>query len=110
MNDTSSETACCENTDVELWRERRGDYYSDSMHVTQEGAIGINVGGLVFVKSLKEWHRLAGQTWQLRDKYGWPVERVTGRPVLNFIRLLIHANLRRTWKQRHDYRPNICPQ
>jgi hypothetical protein len=53
----------CKNTDRELWREPdkdgKGDFYSDSVHVTQEGGIGINVGGLVFVKSLAEWHKLA---------------------------------------------------
>jgi len=28
---------------------------------------------------------------QFLDRYGWPVERVEGRPVLNFFRLLIHT-------------------
>jgi hypothetical protein len=46
------------NTDRELWRER-DDYYAPSLHVTESGDIGINVGGLVFVKSLREWHALA---------------------------------------------------
>ena len=46
----------CENTDRELWREREGDYYADSIHVTKEGRIGINCGGHVFVMSLKDWH------------------------------------------------------
>lgn len=106
---------CCENTDIELWRDQSPlidgkDYYADSIHVTQSGGIGINVGGLVFVKPLREWHRLAGQTWQLRDKYGWPVERISGRPITNAIRLILHTNLRRTWQQRHDYRPNVRPQ
>ena len=32
-----------------------------------------------------------------RDKLGWPVEMVKGRRILNFVRLLIHTNLRRTW-------------
>lgn len=51
------------NTDRELWRE--GDpesgmsYYEPSIHVTEQGGIGINVGGLVFVKTLREWHALA---------------------------------------------------
>ena len=49
----------CENTDRELWREREGDYYSDSIHVTKDGGIGINCGGSVFVKSLRGWHELA---------------------------------------------------
>lgn len=50
------------NTDRELWREPdegNGSYYADSIHVTKEGGIGINAGGTVFVKPLREWHRLA---------------------------------------------------
>lgn len=33
------------------------------------------------------------------DKYGWPVERFSGRPVTNFIRLLLHTR-RIRWKGR----------
>lgn len=47
------------NTDRELWREREADFFADSIHVTEFGAIGINCGGSVFVKPLREWHRLA---------------------------------------------------
>lgn len=50
------------NTDRELYREPDkgdGSFYSDSIHVTRDGGIGINVGGSVFVKPLREWHRLA---------------------------------------------------
>lgn len=47
------------NTDRELWRERDGDYYADSIHVTESGGIGINCGGSVVVKSLREWFKLA---------------------------------------------------
>jgi len=50
---------CCMNTDVEIWRERPDDYYASSIHVTQDGRIGIDVGGTVYVKSVKEWHDLA---------------------------------------------------
>lgn len=56
-----AEQQCCENTDREIWREREGDYYADSIHVTKSGAIGIDCGGLVFVKSVREWHRLANE-------------------------------------------------
>lgn len=52
----------CENTDRELWRgpdEGSGDFYADSIHVTQTGGIGINCGGMVYVKPLREWHRIA---------------------------------------------------
>jgi hypothetical protein len=47
------------NTDVELWREQEGNYYSDSIHRTQSGGIGIDCGGTVFVKTLRQWHKLA---------------------------------------------------
>ena len=47
------------NTDKELFREVKGDYYSPSLHVTINGLIGINVGGSVHVMSLREWHKRA---------------------------------------------------
>lgn len=56
-----SENASALNTDRELWREREGDYYADSIHVTKQGGIGINCGGHVIVRSLKNWHGLAKQ-------------------------------------------------
>jgi hypothetical protein len=52
------------NTDRELWRgpdEGNGDYYADSIHVTASGAIGINCGGLVIVRPLREWHTSAAE-------------------------------------------------
>lgn len=51
----------CENTDREIWREREGDYYADSIHVTKEGSIGFNVGGTVIVMPHYEWHALAAK-------------------------------------------------
>jgi hypothetical protein len=56
----------CANTDRELWREGDGDgngmsYYEPSIHVTEQGGIGINVGGMVYVKTLREWHGLEEQ-------------------------------------------------
>ena len=50
-----------QNTDRELWREPPGDYYANSIHVTAGGGIGINVGGKVYVKPLKDWHALADE-------------------------------------------------
>lgn len=47
-----------ENTDRELWRERPGDYYADSLHVTETGSIGMNCGGYVIVMPIREWHKL----------------------------------------------------
>lgn len=49
----------CENTDREIWRERPGDAYADSIHVTKGGGIGINCGGHVIVMKARFWHRLA---------------------------------------------------
>lgn len=47
------------NTDRELWREREGDYYANSVSITDNGALAINVGGLVISKSLAAWHEQA---------------------------------------------------
>jgi hypothetical protein len=54
------------NTDRELWRKGDGDgngmsYYEPSIHVTEQGGIGVNVGGTVFVMPVEEWHRLAAE-------------------------------------------------
>lgn len=51
-----------QNTDRELWREREGDYYADSIFVTETGGIGMNVGGFVIVRPIGEWHKLAKPT------------------------------------------------
>jgi hypothetical protein len=61
-----SDTEAYENTDREIWRgpdEGNGSYYADSIFVTKEGAIGINCGGLVHVRSIREWHRMAAQSF-----------------------------------------------
>lgn len=51
------------NTDRELYRENTGNeagsFYENSLHVTELGNIGMNVGGHVFVHSIDEWHRLS---------------------------------------------------
>lgn len=54
----NSDVIQCINQDIELFRETPGDYYSNSLHVTKDGRIGINCGGTVFVMPLKEWHGL----------------------------------------------------
>jgi hypothetical protein len=49
MNDNTA----FKNTDRELWRgpdEGCGDFYADSIHITEGGGIGIDVGGHVIVK------------------------------------------------------------
>lgn len=48
------------NTDWHLWPIVSDDPFAPKMHVTALGAIGINVGGHVIVKSMREWHDLAG--------------------------------------------------
>ena len=48
-----------QNTDRELWRETEDDYYAPSLHVTEGGGIGMNVGGTVIVMPIREWHALA---------------------------------------------------
>jgi len=49
------------NTDRELWREPPGDYYANSIHLTEKGGIGINVGGHVIVRTLEQWHAALNQ-------------------------------------------------
>ena len=49
----------CANTDREIWRERFGDFYADSIHVTADGGIGINCGGSVIVMPLRKWYEAA---------------------------------------------------
>lgn len=58
MTDEGGMTGVCANTDIELWR-KTPDYYSPSLHITENGAIGINCGGLVFVLPIEVWHDLA---------------------------------------------------
>ncbi len=50
-----------QNTDVEVFRETPGDYYSPSAHVTAERSLGINVGGTVHVMPLRDWHEAAAR-------------------------------------------------
>ena len=33
---------------------------------------------------------------KLRDKWGWPVVTIKGRPITNFIRRVIHTNIAKT--------------
>jgi len=56
-----SEQMAVQNTDRELWREREGDYYANSIHVTAAGSIGIDVGGFVIVMPLARWHEFAAE-------------------------------------------------
>lgn len=56
-----------QNTDHELWREE-DSYYAPSIHVTLQQGIGINVGGHVFVKPVREWHKLASDYAALQQR------------------------------------------
>lgn len=50
------------NTDREIWRgpdEGNGSFYADSIHVTEGGSIGMNVGGEVIVMPIRNWFRAA---------------------------------------------------
>lgn len=53
------------NTDRELFRERLndpldpGDVYSPSIHVTQNGMIGMSVGGRIIQMSIRDWFKAA---------------------------------------------------
>jgi hypothetical protein len=38
----------------------------------------------------------------LRDRFGWPVELVEGRPVLNFFRRLLVTSPQKTWAMRRE--------
>ena len=53
-----SEKQPCANTDKEIWREKPGDYYSDSIHVTEGGGIGINCGGYIVTLPVRKWNEL----------------------------------------------------
>lgn len=55
-----------QNTDTEIYRGPSrcewGDedrFYADSLHITKEGALGINCGGYVIVRPIREWFSLA---------------------------------------------------
>ncbi len=47
-----------QNTDVEIWRGKPDDAFFPSVHVTSLGAIGIQAGGRVVVRSAREWVRI----------------------------------------------------
>ncbi len=64
---------CCLNTDKEIWREKPGDYYADSIHVTKDNGIGINCGGHVIVAPLKSWFDMANLIYntEIRGVSNW---------------------------------------
>ncbi len=64
---------CCLNTDKELWREKQGNFYSDSIHVTEFGGIGMNCGGYVIVSPIRGWYKVADLIYnsELRGVPNW---------------------------------------
>jgi len=58
------------NTDKEIWRRVPDDYYSPSIHVTENGDIGINVGGYVLVAPIEKWHKAGEKTFTVK----WPLQ------------------------------------
>ena len=57
------------NTDKEIYRGPSrcefGDkdrFYADSLHITKDGALGINCGGHVRVLPIREWHKLGTES------------------------------------------------
>lgn len=56
------------NTDRELWRLDPDDYYSPSIHVTESGGIGIDVGGTVIVRPAEEWHASFTENYLLKQR------------------------------------------
>lgn len=56
--------------DKEIWREVPDDFYSPSMHVTGNGLIGINVGGRVIVRSVREIHSALSRDIEWSNKNG----------------------------------------
>ena len=85
------------NTDRELWREGDGggngmSYYADSIHVTEQGLIGIDCGGAVYVLPVREWHGLAAE----RERHEREIHEIVsalpglphGRPTVEYARAL----------------------
>lgn len=70
-NDTSVQApanAPTLNTDRHLWPDTSDpDGPLESIHVTAEGAIGINVAGNVVVRPLREWHSLSLNQARIAD-------------------------------------------
>jgi hypothetical protein len=55
---------------------------------SQNTQSGPSVGPPVEVQRLVRPSRFA-----FRDRYGWPVERIIGRPIINIIRRILHTDI-----------------
>lgn len=89
-----------QNTDREIWRERdgdyrvglglpRGDFYRGRIFVTESGGIGIDVGGNVIVKPLKEWHSLAAQSF---GENAWRDKNITAGELADILDAALGAD------------------
>lgn len=62
---------CAKNEDKLLFVESNKDWkdegYMPKVFVTKEENIGMNVGGMVYVMSIREWHKLAEQYHKFKD-------------------------------------------
>lgn len=71
-----------ENTDRELYREPDrgcGSFYANSVFLTKDGAIGMDVGGRVIVQPIAAWHADAVAFATARDKIMKDIEdAITG--------------------------------
>lgn len=63
----TDEPEAAENTDTPLFSEVEDDYYSPSCRMTKGRALGIDVGGTVIVKPLREWFEAVNQLKECRE-------------------------------------------
>jgi hypothetical protein len=61
MNSCKTPNDTAANTDRQLWRESNHPF-SNRIWVTEQGAIGMDVGGLCIVMPIRQWHSLAAAT------------------------------------------------
>jgi len=64
------ESIVLRNTNREIWRLIEDDYYSPSVFVTDGGGIGMQAGGTVFVMTVEEWIKRAGDFVRPSDEKG----------------------------------------
>jgi len=53
------ETKCAKNNDKLIYQRDPDNYYTPKIYITESGSLSINVGGLVFTKTIEAWHKLA---------------------------------------------------
>lgn len=59
MSEAEPGPVAAKNTDTHLWPQVSEDFYASRLFATVGDGIGIDVGGLVIVKPIREWHALA---------------------------------------------------